>query len=80
MGKIGYQFSSSFFFQRKREPFVPIFRTCAVSALFPRRRSRSRNHKRTDLRSSENSVLIPLTTPSVYDQVKTGSSEWEELN
>ena len=35
-------------------------------AFFPRRRSRrsSRDQKRTNLRSSENSVLIPLTTPS----------------
>ena len=39
---------------------------------------------RRTLRSSENSVPIPLTTPSFYDQVKSGSSETQaeakELN
>ena len=55
-----------FFFLRKREPsFAHLSYICRF-AFFPRRRSRrsSRDQKRTNLRSSENSVLIPLTTPS----------------
>ena len=73
MGKIGYQFFVvvvlflfCYFFLRKREPsFAHLSYICRF-AFFPRRRSRrsSRDQKRTNLRSSENSVLIPLTTPS----------------
>ena len=71
MGKIGYQFyfvlfCFVIFFLRKREPsFAHLSYICRF-AFFPRRRSRrsSRDQKRTNLRSSENSVLIPLTTPS----------------
>ena len=62
MGKIGYQF---FFFKGKKEPFCAHLSYMCRFAFFPRRRSRSRDQKRTNLRFSENSVLIPLTTLSL---------------
>ena len=58
----------------------------SVKAGFHWRRSRSRScdQKRRTLRSSENSVLIPLTTPSFTIKVETrlseSQAEAEELN
>ena len=60
-----------------------IFFILPVKAGFHQRRSRSCNQKRRTLLSSENNILILLTTV-IYDQVKTRLSESqayvEELN
>ena len=47
---------------------------CTVKAGFQERRSRSRsrNQKRRTLRSGENSILIPLTTPTLTIKWKIG--------
>ena len=61
MGKIEYQF----FFSTEKGTFLCPSFVHGRFALFRRRRSLSRSQKRANLRSSENSVMIPLTTPSL---------------
>ena len=77
MGKIEYQF---FFFHGKGNLFVPIFRTCAVLLSFVD------DGVWVVVRSVQ---IYDLVTKQRYDsaydsvvndQVKTGSSESEELN
>ena len=61
MGKIEYQF----FFSTEKGTFLCPSFVHGRFAFFRRRRSLSRSQKRANLRSSENSVMIPLTTPSL---------------
>ena len=61
-----------FFVSKEKGTFCAHLLYMCGFALFPRRRSRSRDQKRTYLRPSENSVLIPLTTPSFTIKWKLG--------